>query len=539
MNRRHAPTLSNLEEVDDEETTFHPSARQHSYHPPSSNVSSPPSTHFRLQSNYSSPAVLVAPSSSSARDAPAGDIYTRFIQRYRAPLHPHDSNRSGDHDDQPLQGLGSLLEGDYSDDEDDRLGMSRISLKDLKGAGADETIEPTNPEERERLEWQAMLTSVLDGDVLKSEKTRIASALEILSTRDHGRHDGIWLGLRANLSGTPDIEARKLIDEKRRRYADNLYNDIMNFRIQTEGSPDPDIPPPPPLEQVELILRRLDAIEDLYPTFKALYNDRPGYKETAFQLRRDALTAWINIASAVRHQLGSLKQWTGSDTLDITHPSSGIDGISNSSANPGVDVEIASSFVERVLKEESMHRMLEKKTLSTLNSFLSTTREALVEYAETFRALNLPMFKEEFVQLVSFPSRLMEAILRVRLGYAAKVKDPEPMMIDQMMDDFRIAIGLACTIRNEYEHHVAVDPTGNWIFPPSITETYDAVVFKAVKYLFRLINMRYKITPVEDIDITGIHAQLFDEVSLRLTDGSRVVAEELWYGSLSVMFPPF
>ena len=194
---------------------------------------------------------------------------------------------------------------------------------------------------------------------------------------------------------------------------------------------------------------------------------------------------WINLASVVRHQLNGLKQWTGSDTLDITKPPSTPDVSSVPSLQPNGDADSSSTFVERILKEESMHRMFEKKTLTTLNSFLKSAREVLVQHSETFRSLNLPMFQEEFVQLISFPSRLVESVLRVRLGYAAKVKNPEPMMIDQMIDDFRIAIGLACTIRSEYEGHVAKDPAGNWILPPSISETYDGVVLEAVKYLFR------------------------------------------------------
>jgi mitogen-activated protein kinase kinase kinase len=529
MNRQHNPTLSNLEEVEDEEgAAFLVATRQHSYHPPSNAAPTPVSSPFRMQGTYSSPAILANPKQPSTSTALSCDVYTRFMQRHRAPLQ-HDSSRHGEHDDQHAsQGLGSLLE-DNSDEEESGIGMSRLSLKDMKiSLDTDVTIEPANDGERKRLEWQTMLASVLDGDVLKSEKTRIAIALESISSRRQSRHDDIWFGLRANLSGTTVREARKLIDEKRRRYAESVYADVMAFRVVTEEDIYAEGPLPSAISQVELLLRRLDAVEDLYPTLKALYKGRPIYGEPAFQTRRDALIAWTNLASALGHQLNSLKQWTGSDTLDITKSASTAESALAPIAHPNSQVDGSLTFVERVLKEESMHRMFEKKTLTTLHSFLKSTRKSLVLHAEIFRSLNLPMFREELVQLVSFPSRLVESILRVRLEYAAKVHDPEPMMIDQMIDDFRIAIGLACTIRSEYEVHVARDPTGNWILPPSISDTYDGVVLKAVKYLFRLMNWKFKITPVEDIDITGIHGQLFDEVSLKLTDGSRVVAEELW-----------
>jgi mitogen-activated protein kinase kinase kinase len=440
----------------------------------------------------------------------------------------NEDGRGNDHDDVHIhQGLGSLLDGENSDDED--ISMSRNSTKagpyDHKWE-PDEVVEPANEDERERLEWQAMLTSVLDGDVLKSEKTRIAIALEAFSNdRHHSHNKDIWLGLRANLRGVSEKEERRTLEERRTRYVDTLIHDVLEFRVLDQSDEASSSPTQRAMKQVGLILRRLDAIEDLYPTLRALYTDKPLFVEPEFQERRDALLTWVNVATALWHNINSLQKWTGSSILDVSQPFPILESpISSPTTKPAV----GTTFVERLLKEDSMQRMFEKKSLTTLHSFLVTTRACLVSHAEIFRKLNLPTFREELVQLISFPSQLVQAILRVRLDYALKVKDPEALIIDQMIDDFRIAIGLACAIRTEYESHVRPDSAGGWNLPQCISEDYDSTILQAVKFLFRLLNWKLKVTPVEEVDVMELHGALFDEVSVKLTDGSSVVAEELW-----------
>ncbi|EEB99655.1 hypothetical protein MPER_00628, partial [Moniliophthora perniciosa FA553] len=157
-----------------------------------------------------------------------------------------------------------------------------------------------------------------------------------------------------------------------------------------------------------------------------------------------------------------LKRWTGSETLDVTQPFTSaevpinVHNRFNVNGQPdGVD---GSSFVERMLKEESMQRMFEKGSLVTSYAFVAAARDAQVNLASLIEEMNLPTFEKELEPLISFPTRLAEACLDVRLRYVQKVKDPELLIIDQMIDDLKISIGLACTLKRQYEAFLSPDP---------------------------------------------------------------------------------
>lgn len=196
-----------------------------------------------------------------------------------------------------------------------------------------------------------------------------------------------------------------------------------------------------------------------------------------------------------------------------------------------------SSFLERVLKEETIQRTFEKGSLTTVHALIATARDTQVNLAPMFNLMNLPTFEKELVELISFPTRLAQALLRSRLEYANRVTDPDVLIIDQMLEDFRLAIGLACTLKRQYEAFLLPDPGGNWNLPSCISEDYDETLLETLNMFFKLINWKLK-SGSKDIyfrETEVIEAQwaTFNDVSLAVEGGCVLVAEQIWYASNS------
>jgi mitogen-activated protein kinase kinase kinase len=316
-------------------------------------------------------------------------------------------------------------------------------------------------------------------------------------------------------------EEKKNLEERRLRTVNAVINEVINFRV-VDGAGTP-------LHQVHAVLRHLDMIESLYPHLKALYLDKPGAASPEFQARCETLVTWSNVLSTLRQQITLLRQWTGSENLDVTERSTPpkTDG-SEFMHEPN----IGSTFVERLMKEETIQRTFEKGFLTTVHALIASARDTSVNHAEMFKQLNLPTFENELVQLISFPTSLVYACLRLRLDYANKVTDPDVIVVDQMLEDFRLTIGLACTLKRQYEAFLLPDPDGNWNLPSCISEDYDTVVLEALSVFFRLINWKLK-SGSKDIyfretDVLEAQWATFNDVSLVIPGGATLVAEQIW-----------
>ena len=524
-------------------------------HNPSAGISSPQGSSrpkHKLKSNTSYPSSFSSSPGTvaSSTDPPPitpgnapvySDIYSKFVQRFRK-TEPTDRYLKDDPDSHYFQrGLGQLVDGGESEDEE--LATSRA----VSGADGHERFSPTpepesldtvTPRERERLEWQIMLASVLGGDVLKSEKTRIAVALD--ASAEHNRQLDIWLGIRARLGRRSESEEKKRLIERRLRTVDPAITEILSFRFEPEVDGDSASQSVSATSLVGGVLGRLEAAQSLYPSLKAMYSDKPITTEAEFQTRCDALIAWYNIGTLLRVHVVRLRKWTGSHSLDVTQPNTTSEipigshhHHRDSTPNGATDHADTSTFVERVLKEVSLQETFERGSLTTLHTLISQSRATLINHAPMFRKMNLPGFENELVQIGSFPSRLMEASIHVRLNYASKVKDPEILIIDQLLEDFKVSIGLACTVKKEYQRLLAPVPEGNWTLPRCIPATYDDAILDALRFFFKLIHWKLKSGAkgiyFKETDVLEAQSNVFTEVSTATEEGSLLVAQQLWY----------
>ncbi|EEQ38435.1 hypothetical protein CLUG_02561 [Clavispora lusitaniae ATCC 42720] len=171
---------------------------------------------------------------------------------------------------------------------------SKLSISDNIKTISKDTVE--DPAVIERLEWQAMLSSVLTGDVVRSEKTKIidngySNEQQESFLRTYYK-ENLWFGIRAKLLNRTEDEQRKII-LYRRTTVDSVIEEVSNFEISYEqGAPDA-------RDQVCDILHKYDKICELWRTSEDMKHDKPACKEDAFQHRIDALTAWLTITDAI------------------------------------------------------------------------------------------------------------------------------------------------------------------------------------------------------------------------------------------------
>lgn len=546
--RRHFPTLQHipdeLEDGDDERDgtqswephSAYPSNSRHSSFPsvPSSTTSS---GRYKLRSthSYSAASTVISPGSRAPRAASnAGNIYAQFTRKYRDKAADDDLY---DPDRMFQRGLGQLIDQGDSDDEDPTTNpSSAFSTTDLYEAIADSELqEPTTSADRERLEWQTMLVSVLDSEVLRSETTRIGRALEPNEEESNLRHINIWLGLRARLRGRTEAQERERLNDKRLRLVDPVLEDVLSFKLGGDG--EPPVSTTEAVKAISVLLKRLEKAQSLYPTLLTMRNAKPVCGEPRFLARVETLIQWMNMFNMISGAISMLKRWTGSETLDVTVPTTAgsvplrpqqHDGRPATGEKPE-----ATSFVDRILKEDTLQISFEKGALQTLSSCIQKAKEMYILNGVHIHELGLPKLHEELAMVISFPTRLVKETIKVRLELSHNVVDPNLLQLEQMMENYRVSIALACTLKRQYEALTAPDPDHWWDVSSGIDEDYDRVILEAMRIFFRLLNRKLKSGAkgiyFKETELLEGHWAMFDEVASSIDSGSLVVAERLWY----------
>ncbi|CAG8546708.1 956_t:CDS:2 [Diversispora eburnea] len=322
--------------------------------------------------------------------------------------------------------------------------------------------------QRERIEWQSFLASVITGEVIKSEKRRLSGS----SRQESDFKFNLWLGIRAAVRGrlTQNPVEEKLIVVEKQRQIDNVLREVIQFKVKSGNIP--------PIDQVAELLHKVDSCESLYPSRRAMMADKTLYRLPEFQNNLDALTSWLTATRSLQTQLRILQNWTGSEDLIITRPK-----------DAPADAENP-SFIERILKENSLKQTFEKRILTTVHSLLLKGKHVMIENATSFENMKLPPYINELQQLLNFPTKLMEECMKLLLEYANVLNEPTMLTVQQMMDDFRISLPLACQIKHQYLELIKTE-TG-WMIPPCIDENYTTVLSESLKFYFTLLHWKVK-----------------------------------------------
>ncbi|KAI8968533.1 hypothetical protein BDF20DRAFT_828273 [Mycotypha africana] len=365
-------------------------------------------------------------------------------------------------------------EEDSMSDEDDETAFNQLYARN-------QTFSTVAPEiTHERLEWQQMLQSVLLGEILKSEKKRLSTSDKFTQEKPIQE---IWLSLRALLRGRTIIQEQKSLEDSRKEIG-SVLRMVMEFRVEENDEQNA-------LRKVAEVLKNVDRIESLYTTRAEMIQAHPQYGSIEFQTRLDALNSWCTITRSLSMQYKILRNWTGSEDLQIARkkpeePST--TETNNSSKEDARNND--TSFVERLLKESALQDTFDKRTLSALNSLLVKSKETMILNSAQFQEMNLPSFITQLRQLAYFPISLVEEALKLRLEYKSRMQEPPKQMVDAMMEDYRGLLSLACRVKREYEELTHSAPGFVLEEDEPIDRNYDAVLMESVRFYFKLITWK-------------------------------------------------
>lgn len=444
---------------------------------------------------------------------------------------------------------------------------------------------PSNSaEERERLEWQSMLASVLAGDVLQGESSRIGEERGSDETFRAELGRSLWWGLRAKLRARSVVQEQQRVEERRNRVVDAVLEEVEQFAVKKSAGPagldrrlsseasagrqeEPvretdgeDLAPAElteeekeeksaeasALDQVSYILQKLSLVEGLYPTTGAFRTAKQAYGSEQFQARVNALTSWSTVVYLLQAQLGILQKWTGSEDLDITKPNTTREKalVGKNRYHP-LDTKAAahakavndqaaddSTFLERIMKEDSLQRVFGKRIFVDLATLILNAKETVINHLPIFDDLKLPDFQFELVRLIGFPGRLVIEALKTRLDAAQKLVDPNYMVINDMIENFRTTISLAVLIKRQYLDVVEPDPERHWNIPHCLPPEYDSVLLDGLRMYFRLLHYKLKNSSrtlyFRETDVLEGEMEFLSETAESTPGGDLLVAEHLW-----------
>ncbi|KAF2093090.1 MAP kinase [Rhizodiscina lignyota] len=371
------------------------------------------------------------------------------------------------------------------------------------------------PENRERLEWHAMLASVLTGDVVKQEKRRLIGGGE--QQGDATFRTEMWVGIRAKYFGRALAVQRKILDENRAK-AKALIETVITFEIKGEAEAGQTA-----LQQVEEILEKIEKLESLYPSISELRATHPRAASEPFQETVAAVTSWYNTTKILETELKILQNWVGNEELDFAKQRPHDPTESNHLSDD-------SNFIERLLKEDGLKSLQgEKSLLKGLDFVIKKAKANFIENAKAFAERHLPPYMEELQTLINFPSRLVQEIIRMRLTYAKKIRDPNQpgvMMAESMISQFQILLTLAVRIKQEY--NIISHPEPGWDPPDCIEENFDSVVLDALKFYFRMLNWKLSANKntFREAEILEQEWEFSNKLGRHLEDGDVEVAEQ-------------
>lgn len=404
-----------------------------------------------------------------------------------------------------LGGVGTSFDDEYTDNV--------TSYPFLEASYNHEEME--NDESLpERLEWQAMLASVLTGEVVRSEKRRLKT-----TTDGTIKEDDLWLEIRARMCGRTFEDQKRVIEDARANLEPTLQ-EIMQFKITNPD--DLDLT----LSEVNRTLLKLEYCEQLWQSTKLVKLKSALYCDEAFQRHIEALTSWATITEWIFREIHLLQLWTGNEAADPTHPPD------SSKHNHMIE---ATSLVERVLKQEDLMTVFDEKIKSNIGPVIERAREGHVHFREEFTKIGLPVYVEGLEKLMKFPIKLIQEIVSLRLVYAKRMTNPTVMLVDQMIEDLSLYMNIALLVKERNAEYIQPVSDITWMTykPDSL---FDKTVLDCVVFFFELSQSKFTDnSPAQshrgfkEIDKFESQYNFLEQVGRYVEGGEVVVAIQSWY----------
>lgn len=348
----------------------------------------------------------------------------------------------------------------------------------------------------ERFKWQSMLARVLKGDIVKSEKTRIANQVKKPGLNTE-LSDEIWLELKAWLNGRTGQEMEQSLTYLRGN-SDSLFEEIMEFRIPQDKTLS--------LDALAAILQdlmnRYHSVVSYWPNLNKMHRDKPVTKTAEFTARIDVMNSWLNFKTNLTLKRKELDDW-----INRFSPTSSPDNFQEDfNGVPEWNYKLK-SLAEQLVKEKNIESILQKKIFYPLSPWMFKLKLHFIVYGETLTRMNMMYPYERLKSLLTFPGYLIKEVILTRLSYAQKLKNPTMMMIDQMIDDFNTFIRLSVQMKYTLTKYCS-----NLPFDVDFDPTFENTVIEAIRYLFFLLNLKLVDSSTQNFKAPDLLLKYWDQL---------------------------
>ncbi|CCK69792.1 mitogen-activated protein kinase kinase kinase SSK2 KNAG_0D00390 [Huiozyma naganishii CBS 8797] len=324
-----------------------------------------------------------------------------------------------------------------------------------------------DPTIMERFEWQTMLINVLKGDIVRSEKTKIANENTAIGL-DKERADNIWVELRAWMNGRT-VEDQKKCLTLLRNSSDSVFKEVMEFKVSEDATFDEHE------VAINTLLEKYFKVLTFWPNMKKMQIDKPITKTGDFNLRIETLVSWASIKLHLENEITKLAKWTRLENLNSILLEDPPDEIK----------ETKKQFAEQIMKEKDIETIFQKKIFFPLAPWILKAKVFSIKAQKLIQELNLDMPNDRLEVLLLFPMVLLKEIISVRIAYAKKLQNPTMMMIDQMIEDFSSYIRLSVQLKSTLDNY-----RQGWQMELPSDPNFDKVIIEGIKYLFILLQLK-------------------------------------------------
>lgn len=489
-----------------------------------------------------------------------------YQQRRERPSHSHQRNQGGLPEDGNQSSVAPIQLASFPEGAEDPKAYSApqrpLASYDIRAnpptdpngtasseefSDSESDFEDDQAEADIRYEWQHMLSNVLQGEVLKTEKTRISGTL----TNDNDdstnsrkwRAYQIWLRVRAYVRGRTVQQEADFLDEGR-NHIENIWAEVAEFRVKSaeEMSERSDgQAPPDAFEQIAMMVGKIEWCDGLYPSSKSMRSEKAHALEKHIDKRIDALLSWQSITKRLKTQISILQKWTGSQDLEVTQP--GTEAIDEASAEkpaaaslikPAQRLLDTSTFIERLSKEDSLQKTLEKRTIADIYRLVHDAKSVVINLNEYFTEMNLPSFSSDLIALVNFPTNLVQEALKLRLTSVARLSNdpqPSPVLVDELTNGFRSGLSLAAKLKQNFLEIMEPNPEKGWP-GGTLNEQYDKVLLDSLRFFFKLLNWKLKSGSraiyLKETEIVENEWKFLSEAVQQIDGGDILVGEHFW-----------
>lgn len=430
-----------------------------------------------------------------------------------------------------------------------RLGGPNGEGSSVGSTASDEEYnsEEDDAEADVRYEWQHMLSNVLQGEVLKTEKTRISGTLtndnDDSSNSRKWRAYQIWLRVRAYVRGRTVQQEIDFLDEGR-SHIENIWSEVAEFRVTgpEDASPRSDeVSQIDASEQIAMLVGKIEWCDGLYPSIKSMRSEKAHALEMHIVKRIDALLSWQAITKRLKTQISILQKWTGSQDLEVTQPGTeAIDALPTdgsgalASRKPMHRLLDTSTFIERLSKEDSLQKTLEKRTIADIYRLVHDAKSVVINLNEYFTEMALPSFSEDLIALVNFPTNLVQEALKLRLSTVQRLSNeqqPSTVLVDELTNGFRSGLSLAARLKQNFLEIMEPDPEKGWP-GGDLNEEYDRVLLDSLRFFFKLLNWKLKSGSraiyLKETEIVENEWKFLSEAVQQIEGGDLLVGEHFW-----------